>query len=186
MARLPRRLAVGSSQGRRTVARVARSRIAVPGADVIVSDSGVADVMVDRLEGLNLRMQDFEPVFDIYGRYIVEKHIPSQFARKGYPARWAPLSPAYAAWKARHFPGKPLLVRMGKMKAGFTWEARKQSLRIINRVKAGQRGGVPRWIYHQDGTDRMPARRMVQIGAKERAKLREIARQHLFVAGGIE
>ena len=179
MARL-RKIKLGSSQGRRTVARVV-------GVDIILSDRGVADLMVDRLMELGLRMEDMEPVLYFFGQYLVEQHIPQQFRRRGYPARWAPLSPQYAAWKVRHFPGKPLLVRSGAMKAGFTWEARKRSMRIINRVKAGQKSGSkPRWTYHQEGTRTMPARQMLQVGAKERAKLRALARQHLDVAGGIE
>ena len=34
--------------------------------------------------------------------------------------RWEPLSPAYALWKGRHYPGRPLLVRKGRMKRSLT------------------------------------------------------------------
>ena len=34
--------------------------------------------------------------------------------------RWKPLSPAYALWKGRHYPGRPLLVRKGRMKRSLT------------------------------------------------------------------
>jgi hypothetical protein len=173
------RLRRANAQGQKTVAKVI-------GAELELSSTGYAQVFINDLEALGLRMQDMEPVFDLFGRYIVEQHIPRQFAAHGTPARWAPLSPEYAAWKARHFPGRPILVRSGAMRAGFTWEAHPRSLRIINRVTAGQRSRTPRWVFHQEGTDHMPARPMVQISTADRTRLRQFAAQHLFVEGGIE
>lgn len=38
----------------------------------------------------------------------------------GTGGRWAPLSPAYALWKARRFPGTGILVRSGALKASLT------------------------------------------------------------------
>ena len=35
--------------------------------------------------------------------------------------RWAPLSPAYAAWKRRHFPGRTILVRTGRLRESVNW-----------------------------------------------------------------
>lgn len=33
---------------------------------------------------------------------------------------WRPLSPKYAKWKAKHYPGMPILVRTGALKASLT------------------------------------------------------------------
>jgi len=44
------------------------------------------------------------------------------FATRG-AGTWQPLSPRYAAWKARHFPGRPLMVRSGKLRAALTSQA---------------------------------------------------------------
>lgn len=41
------------------------------------------------------------------------------FASRGAGA-WRPLSRHYAEWKAKHFPGKPLLVQSGKLRAAAT------------------------------------------------------------------
>lgn len=178
--RVQRPLRFGHSQGRRTLVRVI-------GAEMILRENGVADVAIDHFAELGARMEDMEPVLYFFGQYLVEEHIPMQFRRRGFPARWAPLSPEYAAWKAKHYPGKPILVRSGAMKAGFSWEAKKRSMRVINRVRAGQgRGSTPRWVYHQDGTATMPARRMLQITERDHQMLRKLMRNHLEVAGGID
>lgn len=40
------------------------------------------------------------------------------FAEQG--PGWAPLSPRYSKWKAKHYPGMPLLVRTGALQASLT------------------------------------------------------------------
>jgi len=42
-----------------------------------------------------------------------------QFATHGH-GHWPPLSAAYAAWKTKHYPGKPLMVQSGKMRQALT------------------------------------------------------------------
>lgn len=37
----------------------------------------------------------------------------------GSGASWVPLSPAYAAWKSQHYPGRGILVRSGALKASL-------------------------------------------------------------------
>lgn len=70
--------------------------------------------------------------------------------------RWAPLSPAYGAWKARNHPGKPLLELSGDLRDSFTTrpfgidEVTGQGFVIGTQVSYA--------AYHQHGTDTMPAR----------------------------
>lgn len=48
--------------------------------------------------------------------------VAAQFDTEGAAAhgvRWAPLSDEYAKWKAQHFPGWPILVATGEMKAAM-------------------------------------------------------------------
>jgi len=157
-----------------TVVKVAGGELAIRFGSIDKDD------FATYLENIGLRMQDIQPVLDRYGAYIVNEHIPRQFEAQGTPRRWAPLSRAYAQQKARQYPGRPILVRTGRMKGGFRWEARARSLRIINRVMAGQRGrGVPRWFYHQSGTSKMPARQMLQFTDDDREHLHQFAEEHL-------
>lgn len=48
--------------------------------------------------------------------------VRAQFDSEGAAAtgrRWAPLSDAYGKWKAQNYPGRPILVRDGLMKAAM-------------------------------------------------------------------
>jgi phage gpG-like protein len=174
MARAVSLTRFGRSQGRLTVVKVA-------GGELVIRYGSIdKDDFATYLRNIGLRMQDIKPVLDKYGEYIVNEHILRQFVAQGTPRRWAPLSPAYARRKARRYPGRPILVRTTRMKRGFRWEARPRSLRVINRVMAGQKGrGRPRWHYHQEGTSKMPARPMLQFTDADRDRLHEFAEEHL-------
>lgn len=72
---------------------------------------------------------------------------------------WKALTPAYAAWKQAHYPGRPLMIRTGRLSRSLTDVnnrnfifSRKSGMRLIlgSRVKYGG--------YHQRGTQRLPAR----------------------------
>jgi phage gpG-like protein len=161
----------GRSQGRLTTVRVL-------GGTVQQSFGAPADI-IRFFDDQESKLQDLTEPLDRYGRYLVEEHIPNQFDVQGTPKKWAALSPKYRAWKARRFPGRPLLVRTGRMKAGFRWKAFKRSLRIINRVRAGQRSSTPRWFFHQFGGGPLPARPMLQVTDKDLAVLTGFVFEHL-------
>lgn len=83
----------------------------------------------------------------------------------GSGSSWAPLSPAYAAWKASHYPGKGILVQSGALKAsladpnavGAIFRTTPTSLEIGT--------SVPYALYHQLGTGRMPQRPPMRVNA---------------------
>jgi phage gpG-like protein len=165
---------LGLSGGKQTV-------VSLAGVDLYLRFGKLStDDFVHDLNDLGLRMNDMRPVLDRFGAYLTNEHIPEQFRRQGTPKRWAPLSPKYEEWKRRHYGRLPILVLTGQMRAGFRWETGARTLRVVNRVKSGQRGrGEPRWVYHQFGTSKMPARPVLQVRPKDIARLRELAREHL-------
>lgn len=62
------------------------------------------------------KIQDFRPLWEdlkVDFHRIEDEQFDSQGARGGTP--WAPLSPRYEAWKAKYFPGQPLLRLTGWM-----------------------------------------------------------------------
>lgn len=79
--------------------------------------------------------------------------IVERFATQGRGS-WAPLSKSYAAWKAEHFPGRPILQRSGDLLADLTGGASKQ----VDELSATYFVSVPYYRFHRDGTTRMPAR----------------------------
>lgn len=95
---------------------------------------------------------------------VVALDVAERFSASG--PGWKPLSPAYASWKAEHFPGQPLLVRTGRMR-GELLEITKGG---ASRVQANRLDLTPRTPYfpvHQQGGRRVPKRQMIDLPALE-------------------
>ena len=89
-----------------------------------------------------------------------------QFASQGTMSahgRWAALSPQYAKWKAKHYPGKPILEATGTMKNDLLSESN-EGVTTAQSMLYGTT--IPYALYHQTGTKtaggklKMPARRI--------------------------
>lgn len=78
-------------------------------------------------------------------------------------SRWAPLSASYAAWKALHFPGRPILSATGALRRAATTPRRRATpTMLVLSVEPYSREGrtvQPSWF--EEGTSRMPARPIV-------------------------
>lgn len=90
---------------------------------------------------------------------------------------WAPLSPAYAAWKAKHYPGRGILERSLAMETAFAggvgWEivVTADTLRI-------DPSRVPYWRAHQAGTKHLPARPIQVYDAVAQEQMRVYLEQY--------
>ena len=163
-----------------------RTVVKLVGCEVVITASKGSDAVAKRLDDVADNAENFQPVMQDYGDYLISQHIPNQFAKQGAPKRWARLSDKYAAWKRANYGNLPKLVLTGRMRGGFKYETGPRSLRVINRVTAGQgRNKTPRWVWHQDGTENMPARPMLQIGKKDHDMLRKFARLRIISGEGI-
>lgn len=91
-----------------------------------------------------------------------------QFATEGRYASggWPALSPKYAAWKARHYPGKPILEREGHLKASLT--ERPFGVEAIEPGYMVLGSDVSYGAYHQKGSGRLPQRRPVELTEAQR------------------
>jgi phage gpG-like protein len=83
----------------------------------------------------------------------------------GSGATWAPLSPAYAAWKAKHYPGTGLLVRSGALKASLAGPEAPQAIFRPTTTSLTIGTSVPYGLPHQTGTSRMPQRPPLRVNA---------------------
>lgn len=112
------------------------------------------------LERWENQLDDSEPVFQAMAEQF-GKTMTSQFRKQGghSGSQWAPLSPAYAAWKQRLFPGKPILQLGGDLRDSLI----KRPFGVDEVWDKGMVVGtaVPYATYHQNGTDRMPARPII-------------------------
>lgn len=112
-----------------------------------------------------------------------------RFSRRG---GWKPLSPAYAARKARDFPGAPPMVRTGRMMAALTgrsgdFRANIEATGLTVEVDVPVRRGFPLWAVHQHGAHRgdwwqLPRRPVLAGKGTMRKRWAQIFRDHLAAA----
>uniref|UniRef100_A0A6M3J2S8 Putative tail protein n=1 Tax=viral metagenome TaxID=1070528 RepID=A0A6M3J2S8_9ZZZZ len=96
---------------------------------------------------------------------------------------FAPLSPAYAAWKEVHFPGMKILQRTRRLynsltdvnDADFIYAPEKLRVILGTKVRYGR--------YHQVGTRRMPRRPILKLGKDAAVQWARMIHQYLFESG---
>lgn len=127
------------------------------------------------------QLDDWRPVWtDVVE--LFRRHEVRQFDTEGVQTgpKWAKLSPAYAEWKQRHYPGRPILVLVGTLRQALTkkgpgWfevkTARSLEVGLNPATAVGKIGG-----YLTTGTANMPARPPIRyddkihtVGLKEEA-----------------
>jgi len=121
---------------------------------------------------------------------VFEAEMAKQFDAQGDGPRgqWEPLSPAYADWKERAFPGNPILVLSGKMREGLTSSASPYAARAFSSdtFSFGTQG-VEYASFHQLGTPKMPDRPPFDFSADFERDLAEAslegAREAVAAAG---
>lgn len=127
-------------------------------------------------------VSDWRPIWIVFADSFYA-HLRAHFASEGAEglgAKWASLSAAYAAWKAVHYPGKPILQRSGALLASLTsstapgavYQPKPKSLTIGS--------SVPYAIYHQKGTGRMPQRKEIALDERTKRELMKIAQMYLI------
>jgi len=130
----------------------------------------------DRTSSSNPTLTHFAGVYTMmakmYGRAqvcvpptitIIKPQVALMFAENflsnGLPSGgWAPLSPAYGAWKALRFPGKPTMQATGRLFESLTTGLSTDKI-TDDSVEFGNKVRYSTW--HQYGTTKMPMRRLV-------------------------
>jgi hypothetical protein len=82
-------------------------------------------------------------------------------------SQWQALSPRYAAWKAKHYPGKTILRRDDRLFNVVTGQPGDYELRLSElHIRMA---GIPYWKAHDEGRGRMPVRRVIsqEIGVRK-------------------
>ena len=105
-------------------------------------------------------------VFSSEGAYEERKH-------------WQELSPAYAAWKMRHYPGKKILERTGRLKRSLTVKGGEDSVSNITPSELAIGTRVPYAILHQMGTKRLPQRKIIELTEKQKLRWVRIAHKYM-------
>jgi len=154
-----------------------------------VSDSGVTlsfaffgEAQVSRtLERFGGQGVDLSPAWDRITRLFLESQ-RRQFASEGAfgSGGWAPLSPAYAAWKRRAYPGKTILRRTDELYRSLTSGPQ---VRIATPKRLTLGSAVAHGVYHQRG-DGVPRRRPVDLPETIRRSATKLVHEALVKGGG--
>lgn len=109
----------------------------------------------DLLEDVRERAADLRPVFRKAQKELQDIYV-NHFTSRG-SGRWAPLSAEYGSWKSRNFPGRPILVRSGRLFRSIE----RFTISEINKQSAVFGTDVPEAKFHQYGTWSMPKREII-------------------------
>lgn len=116
------------------------------------------------LSRLRANIQDWQPFFRDYVAPRFFGDVIRNFETEGgYVGGWAPLSPRYAAWKAKRYPGKGILQRTGRMINSLRWGGSPGPEMVFRMTPREAELGtsVPYAASHQRGTGRLPRRQML-------------------------
>ncbi|MDQ2737385.1 MAG: phage virion morphogenesis protein [Actinomycetota bacterium] len=129
------------------------------------------------------RVQDVSPAFAKIADTIATGE-EQQFTTEGRygSGGWAALSPKYRAWKERRYPGMPILVRTGALRASLT--QRPFGVEHIGPLEMTIGTALPYSRFHQQGTARMPQRRPLELPDEERTALVKVL-QKFIVSGEV-
>ena len=140
------------------------------------------DVQIDRtLARFADNVGDATPLWDALATRFTRIEA-RQFKSEGAygSGGWPSLSPNYAAWKARHYPGKPILERTGDLKDSLT--RRPLGIEVIEPGYMVLGSGIPYLRYHQRG-EGLPQRRAVELPESERRTWGRLI--HRFIVTGV-
>ena len=93
---------------------------------------------------------------------ILTRQFSSQGAA-GASGRWAPLTVKYAIQKSKRFPSAKILVATGRMKGSFLKSPSSQARVTGKGVEYSYGSTDSKADFHQFGTPRMPARRIIDF-----------------------
>lgn len=126
------------------------------------------EVQLDRtLQRFELAAADATPVWHQLGDRFAEAS-RQQFDTEGSygSGGWDPLSPRYAAWKARRYPGKPIMRRSDDTYNSLT--QRPFGIENITEHSAEFGTGLAYPPFHQRGEGNNPVRKVVDLPESER------------------
>ncbi len=133
-------------------------------------------------ETLAEEMQDLsKPYEDIQNEFYAS--MSDVFSREGAfegRTKWADLSPTYRAWKQKHFPGRKILELTGRLIASISVKGSSENISEITPTEMRVGTIVPYAMAHQLGTNRMPARKIIQLTDEQKLRWVQIIRKYLY------
>lgn len=125
-------------------------------------------------------LTDLSPAFDQMAEEFYdweEQAFDSAGASAG--AGWRPLSPRYASWKAKNYPGRGVLERELNLRRSLTGPSGPRAVHSIGSRRMEIGTEVPYAVFHQEGTGRMPARPVIRLTEANKMRWTRILHRHL-------
>lgn len=144
---------------------------------LVISDHVALDRQLERFSGVGLDLT--EPFGAIADSFVAAER--RQFASLGAygGAPWPALSPKYAAWKARRYPGKPILRRTDEL---FTSLTQGPAVRVIAHDRLVLGSDDEKGAHHARGGGNLPKRD--PIGIPEALRREWMSILHRFIVTG--
>ena len=138
--------------------------------------------LLEALDDLGLTLKDFRSVWVAASRefYDIERELFDSEGATGEAGAWAPLTRAYAKWKAKRAPGKPILELTGQLKRSLTRPNAKFSTRRVTAEEMIVGTTDPKAVFHYRGTRKMVARPPVSLTAQQEKRLIKVLREGLL------
>lgn len=138
---------------------------------------------VDRtLADIEDNVADWSPAFEVLTDRFLNLEARQFRTQGGYSGGWTPLSPKYAAWKARQPQGA------GKGILRFTDELMKSltegpQIKIVGPRTLILGTANPKAAWHHHGEGRLPVRRVVDLPEVERVEWIKVLQSHAVTGG---
>ena len=133
-----------------------------------------------KIEELSDNSRDMRPVWK-YAKRELEIAFSENFLGGGnlVPGGWAPLDAGYAAWKVSHFPGAKKMFIDGSLFRSVA-DLSSSSINKITPLSAEFGTDVEYAKFHQYGTTKMPARKIIFEPKGFAKDLARKAKQHVL------
>ena len=123
-------------------------------------------------------LRDFRPriwpkVNAQFSRLMIE-HFDSG-GGSGSTGSWAPLSQNYGAWKAKHYPGEPILELTGTLRRSLTGSFAPGAHYMVTPSLYERGTSVPYAVFHQYGTSGMVPRPPIDFTDAQAETFRDTA-----------
>lgn len=152
-------------------------------ANIRLTISGLKKIL-STLQTLKLRVLNLKPAYKQIADNFREVEKVT-FANQGGRRKWTPLSPNYAKWKSKKYPGKPIMVLTGDLKNSLINQGgdhveiyTRKSLTIGSKVKYGN--------VHQFGSRKrkIPRRPPIDPRSQDTKEWRDIMLNYLIESLG--
>jgi len=115
--------------------------------------------MRDQVTDMDDRSDEFKPIFRKMQRYFENEWSENIMANGLKVGGWKPLDAEYAAWKSKHVPGAPPMIRSGSLFSSL--RDLRGAPNEINKTSATFGTNIKYAKFHQYGTTKMSKREIV-------------------------